>query len=150
LSRRDKTRPASAAAAPHGPSTAAASSWTWGIAVGVLLVKLVVLAQLRDHPLLSAGGVLDTAAYFDLARRAAAGDWALGPAAYYVSPLYIYFLGVVFRLADAVAFHSQAVQVVLGAGAVVLVARCASRIYGGRAAPIAAALAALTGVLTFN
>lgn len=150
LSRRDKTRPASAAAVPHAAPGGPESSWTWAVAAAALLVKLVVLAQLRDHPLLRTGGVLDAAAYFDLARRAAAGDWALGPAAYYVSPLYIYFLAVVFRVVDAVAFHAQVVQVVLGAGAVALVARCASRIYGGRAALLAGGLAALTGVLSFN
>ena len=94
--------------------------------------------------------MLDAAAYFELAQRAAAGDWALGPGAYYVSPLYIYFLAVVFRVAGAVALHAQVAQALLGAAAVALVARCAARLYGGRAATIAAALAALTGVLTFN
>ena len=66
--------------------------WTWAVAGAALAVKLVVLGQLHDHPLLRPAGVLDTAAYFQLGQRAAAGDWALGPAAYYVSPLYIYFL----------------------------------------------------------
>jgi tetratricopeptide (TPR) repeat protein len=120
------------------------------VAAAALVVKLVVLGQLYDHPLLRPAGVLDTAAYFKLAQRAAAGDWALGPAAYYVSPLYIYFLAVVFRVAGAVALHAQVAQALLGAAAVALVARCAARLYGGRAATIAAALAALTGVLTFN
>jgi tetratricopeptide (TPR) repeat protein len=114
------------------------------------LVKLVVLAQIGDDPLLRPAGVLDTAAYFKLAQRAAAGDWALGPGAYYVSPLYIYFLAVVFKVAGAAAVHAQVAQALLGAGAVALVARCAARFYGGRAGTMAAALAALTGVLTFN
>ena len=115
-----------------------------------LAIKLVVLGQLYDHPLLRPAGVLDTAAYFTLAQRAAGGDWALGPAPYYVSPLYIYFLAVVFRLGGAVALHAQIAQVLLGTAAVALVARTAARLYEGRAARIAAVLLALAGVLTFN
>ena len=53
-------------------------------------------------------------------------------------------------MAGAAALHAQVAQALMGAAAVALVARCAARIYGGRAATLAAALAALTGVLTFN
>lgn len=51
-----------------------------------LVAKLVVLGQLYDHPLLRPAGVLDTAAYFKLAQRAAAGDWAFGPGGYCPAP----------------------------------------------------------------
>src|SRR5687768_14153478 len=114
------------------------------VAAAALLAKLAVVYQLHDHPLLRPVGVLDTAAYFELAQRAAAGDWLLGPSAYYVSPLYIYFLAVVFRVTGAAVLHAQVAQAVLGALGVLLVGRCAGRLYGARAAVIAAALAALT------
>ena len=119
------------------------------LALVALAVRLIVVAQLHGNPLLRPSGVLDDAVYLDLARRAAGGDWALGPGAYYVSPLYLYFLAVLFRL-GAAAVHAQVLQAVLGAVAVALVARTAGRLYGRAAARVAAALAATTGVLVFN
>jgi Flp pilus assembly protein TadD/4-amino-4-deoxy-L-arabinose transferase-like glycosyltransferase len=94
--------------------------------------------------------VLDDAEYLRLAQRAAEGDWLLGPGAYYVSPLYIYFLAVVFRVLGAAPVYAQAVQVALGAVAVGLVGRAAARLFGPHAGAIAAVLAALTGVLAFD
>jgi tetratricopeptide (TPR) repeat protein len=124
--------------------------WGWAVVAGALVAKLVVVAQLHGHPLLRPVGVLDDAVYFRLAQRAAAGDWALGPDAYYVSPLYIYFLAAIFRLSGAVALHAQVAQAVLGAGGVALAWRCATRLFGARGGLMAAALMAATGVLTFN
>ena len=58
----------------------------------VVVLKLLVVFQLKGHPLLQPDVGLDTAAYAELARRVLAGDLALGPGLYFVSPLYIYFL----------------------------------------------------------
>lgn len=135
--------------APVAPASAG-SGIAWAVVAAALAVRLVVVAQLHDHPLLQPAGVLDDAEYFRLARRAAEGDWLLGPRAYYVSPLYIYFLAVVFKLFGAVPLYARVVQAVLGAAAVALVARCARRLFNARAAVLAAALAAATGVLVFN
>ena len=55
----------------------------------VFAAKLIVLLQLRDHPLLQADTGLDTSVYIDLARKIVAGDTWLGPGLYFVSPLYI-------------------------------------------------------------
>jgi hypothetical protein len=115
-----------------------------------LAVRALLLVQLQGHPLLRPTGVLDDAEYLRLAQRAAAGDWALGPGAYHVSPLYIYFLAAVFRILGAGSVHAQAVQVGLGAAAVALAGACATRLFGARAGALAAALAAFTGVLAFN
>jgi tetratricopeptide (TPR) repeat protein len=122
----------------------------WAVAAAALGLRLVLLAQVQGHPLLRPVGVLDDAEYFRLAQRAAAGDWTLGPGAYYVSPLYIYFLAVVFRLSGAAVLHAQVVQALLAAGAVALAGLCARRLFGERAAVLAAGLAAVTGVLAFN
>ena len=62
-----------------------------------LIQKIVVVAQLRAHPLTQPDAGLDTTAYAELARRVVAGDWGLGPGLYYVSPLYIYFLSAHFH-----------------------------------------------------
>jgi hypothetical protein len=62
----------------------------------VFLLKLLVVLQLKDHPLLQPDAGLDTTAYVDLARRVIGGDIGLGPGLYYVSPLYIYFLALAY------------------------------------------------------
>jgi tetratricopeptide (TPR) repeat protein len=119
------------------------------IVLAALAVRLVVVAQLQGHPLLRPSGVLDDAVYVKLAQQAAGGDWALGPGAYYVSPLYLYFLAALFRL-GAAPVHAQVVQTLLGAVAVLLVAHTAERLFERRAARVAASLCALTGVFVFN
>ena len=68
---------------------------------GVFVLKLLVVLQLRDHPLLQPDVGLDTAAYAELARRVVAGDLALGPGLYFVSPLYIYFLAAGLAVTDS-------------------------------------------------
>ncbi|MET0552329.1 MAG: tetratricopeptide repeat protein [Vicinamibacteria bacterium] len=131
--------------APAAPALAAAA--VFGIA---LALRLLLLFQLHGHPLLQPTGVLDDAEYFRLAQRAAGGDWALGPGAYYVSPLYIYFLAAVFRIAGVAVLHAQLVQVVLGAAAAALVAVTGRRLFGARAGVLAGLLAAATGVFVFD
>jgi tetratricopeptide (TPR) repeat protein len=122
----------------------------WAVAAA-LLVRGVVLAQLHDHPLLQPTGVLDGAVYVRLARQAAAGDWALGPEPYYVSPLYVYFLAFVFRFLGPSPLLAQAVQVLLGGAAVGLLAATARRLFGsGAVAGVAAWLGALAGVVVFH
>lgn len=114
----------------------------------VFALKLVVLIQLKDHPLLAPEAGLDTTAYMQLAERVMAGDWGLGPGLYYVSPFYIYWLAVllaIFKSLTAV----RTVQIVLGtlaAGGIWLMAR---EWFGERAAWWALGLAACTGLFTF-
>ena len=83
----------------------------------VFAAKLIVVLQVRDHPLLQPGTGLDTTVYTELAARAAAGDWALGPGLYFVSPLYIYFLAACLAI-----FHSytavRLVQIALGTASI--------------------------------
>jgi tetratricopeptide (TPR) repeat protein len=123
----------------------------WGLFVllgGVFVLKLVVLLQLKDHPLTSPAAGLDTTAYADLARRVAAGDLGLGPGLYYVSPLYIYVAAAVLAI-----FHSftalRVLQIALGTASVALIFFTTRAWFGERAAWIAAILAAFTGLFTF-
>ena len=114
--------------------------------IATLSIKAVVLAQLHGHPLLQPAGTLDSAVYVDLGRRVAAGDPALGPEPYFVAPLYIYFLGLVFFLSGGSLLAAKIVQIVLGTLAVGLVQATARHWFDGRAAWIAAGLVAATGV----
>src|SRR5687767_8233457 len=115
----------------------------------VFLLKLIVFSQLRDHPLLQPGAGLDTTAYVDLAKRVLAGDWGLGPGLYYVSPLYIYFLAVVYGLTQSFT-AVQVVQLALGTATVGLIFVMAREWGSVRAGWLAAAMAAGCGVLTFH
>jgi tetratricopeptide (TPR) repeat protein len=113
------------------------------------VVKLAVLMQLWDHPLLQPHGELDTAYYIALAQRLAR-DGPLAPiGAFFVSPLYVYFLAAVFALGGTV-FAAQLVQIALGAVGVGLLFATAQHWFGYRAALVGAGLAILNGVFTFN
>lgn len=118
--------------------------------LSALAIKLIVLWQLHDHPLLQPTATLDDGAYVGLAKRVVGGDWALGPDVYYLSPLYAYFVALVFALSDNSLSAVRAVQAVLGTVSVGLVYSMAREWAGTRAALIAGSLAALTGLLAFH
>ena len=116
--------------------------------VVVFAAKLLVVWQLRDHPLLHPDSGLDTTAYANLAQQVVAGDLLLGPGPYFVSPFYIYFLAAglaVFESFTAV----RVLQAALGTIAVASVFFSAHAWFGPRAAWCAAVLAAATGIFTF-
>ena len=121
----------------------------YGLSLAVIVaVKLMVLWQLKDHPLAHPDAGLDTTAYVNLARRVAAGDIGLGPGLYYVSPFYIYFLATTLTLLDSFTAVRVA-QAGFGTLAVASIFVTARVWFGTRAAWIAAALAAGTGLFTF-
>ena len=145
---RSRTRPRTGTR-PSTPEGSAGPRWRLAaFLTGVFLVKLIVLAQLQHHPLLQPDAGLDTASYVQLAQRVLGGDVALGPGLYYMSPLYIYFLAATLAVSDSFTFV-RVVQIGLGTAAVGFMFLMARVWFGDRAAWIAAALAALTGVLTF-
>ena len=114
----------------------------------VFVVKLLLMLQLKDLPLIQPEGGVDSAAYVRLAREVLAGNVWLGPGLYFMSPLYLYFLAVAFGITgsfDAV----RVVQVLLGTAAVWCVFKTAELWFGCRSAWIAAVLMALTGLFTF-
>jgi 4-amino-4-deoxy-L-arabinose transferase-like glycosyltransferase len=119
-----------------------------------LVARAVVLAQLNDHPLLQPVGQLDSGVYVDLARQVAAGDLALreatGGEPFFLAPLYVYFLGLVLRLAGGSLLAAKVVQVGLGAAAVALLDLAARPWFGRRAALVAALLLALCGPVVFH
>ncbi len=115
----------------------------------VFAAKLVVVLQLRDHPLLQANAGLDTTVYTRLASEVLAGNRSLGPRLYYVSPLYIYFLAAVLAAFDTLT-SARIVQIALGTAAVWLMFIGARAWFGERAGWSAAVLAALTGLFTFH
>lgn len=114
----------------------------------VLALKVLAVWQLKDHTLLHPDAGLDTTAYANLARRVVAGDLALGPGLYFVSPLYIYFLAAGLWVLDSFT-AVRMLQIALGTASVALIFLTTRHWFGTRAAWIAAVLAAATGLFTF-
>jgi 4-amino-4-deoxy-L-arabinose transferase-like glycosyltransferase len=134
--------------APDGPPNRLNTGHLVAFLVGVFALKLVVLFQLKDHPMVHPDVGLDTSAYVELARRVVAGDLGLGPGLYYVSPLYIYVVAAGLALTDSFTLV-RLLQIVLGTAAVGFVLLTAREWFGPRAGWIAGGLAALTGLFTF-
>ena len=114
----------------------------------VFAAKLLVVWQLKDHPLLHPDAGLDTTAYANLARRVVSGDLALGPGLYFVSPFYIYFLAAALAIFDSFT-AVRVLQAGLGTVAVACVFVTARAWFGPRAGWCAGMLAAATGIFTF-
>jgi len=126
-----------------------ATRWRlFGLLAFVFGLKLLVLWQLKDHPLTQPESGLDTTAYVHLAREVVGGNLGLGPGLYYVSPFYIYFVAAILCISDSF-FLVRIVQIALGTAAVGLMFFTARRWFGERAAWVTSALAALTGLFTF-
>jgi tetratricopeptide (TPR) repeat protein len=115
-----------------------------------MAAKLTVVLQLHAHPLLQPAEGLDSQAYVELARRVAGGDLALGSEPFFVAPLYAYVLGLLLAVSGGSLLFAKIVQAALGTAAVGLIAATASRWQGARAAWMAGALAAVTGLFTFH
>jgi tetratricopeptide (TPR) repeat protein len=120
-----------------------------GIVGTAFVVKAIVLVQLWNHPLLQPHGELDTAYYVTLAQRIAAEGVFAPIGAFVVSPLYVYFLATVFTAGGSL-LAAQIIQIALGAAAVGLLFATARHWFGERAAVVAAVLAILTGIFSFN
>jgi tetratricopeptide (TPR) repeat protein len=126
--------------------------------LAVLAVKAAVLLQLGHHPLLAPVGEVDGSYYRHLGEMVARGDVFLSsqdsffgqaPPAFFLAPLYIYFLGIVFKLSGDSLMAARAAQILLGTAGVVLLALSVRRWFGARAAWIAGALASGCGVIAF-
>ncbi len=115
----------------------------------VFAAKLIVVLQLRDHPLLQPDAGLDTTLYTQLASQVVAGNVWLGPGLYFVSPLYIYFLAASLAVSHSF-IAARVVQIVLGTAAVGCIYTAARVWFGSPAAWLSAILAALTGLFTFH
>ena len=97
------------------------------------------LWQIREAPFFDLR-LGDGAAYHDWARRIAGGDW-LGEGVFYQSPLYPYFLAVLYRLVDDSAATVRIVHAVISAASCSLVAAAGMSILGLRGAIAGLALA---------
>lgn len=115
----------------------------------VFAAKLVVVLQLRDHPLLQADiAGFESTVYAVIASRISSGEPWLGFELLSVPPLYVYFLALVLSVTKVLAAVRIA-QIALGTAAVACVFAATRVWFGGRAAWLAALFAGLCGLFTY-
>jgi tetratricopeptide (TPR) repeat protein len=90
----------------------------------------------------------DPKAYDEWARQIAAGDW-LGTDVFYQAPLYPYLLGALYSVAGRHLMLVRVVQAVMSAGACVLLAAAARRLFSPRVGLIAGLGLALSAPAIF-
>jgi tetratricopeptide (TPR) repeat protein len=135
---------------PSGDRQVPALPWLLGLITVTLAVKAVALAQLGNHPLLQPLGELDTAYYVELAKKVAQGGPLAVAEPFFVSPLYVFFLALVFKISGGSLMAARIGQILLGTMAMVFLYLTARQWFSERIAQIAAVLFALTGFLTFS
>lgn len=111
------------------------------IGVGALLLRIIYLFELRHTPFFSVV-IGDGQQYDSWAQQIAGGQW-IGSEVFYQTPLYPYFLGVIFKLAGHDLFAVRVTQAVLGSLSCVLIGLAGRRFFNQRAGVIAAVLLAV-------
>jgi tetratricopeptide (TPR) repeat protein len=118
-------------------------SWLPLVLIGVaaFVIRAIYLFELRDTPLFAVL-IGDGKQYDSWARQIAAGQW-LGTEVFYQTPLYPYFLAVIFKLAGHSLLTVRLVQALLGAASCVLLGLAARRWFDQKTALVAAAMLAI-------
>ena len=119
-------------------------SWSSGVALiggAALLLRLIYLFELRNTPFFSVI-IGDGQQYDSWAQQIAGGQW-IGSEVFYQTPLYPYFLAVIFKLAGHDLFAVRVTQAVIGTLSCVLLGLAGRRFFNHRVGLIAAALLAV-------
>ena len=111
------------------------------IAVAALIIRLIYIFELRHTPLVTVL-IGDGKQYDAWAQQIAGGQW-IGTEVFYQTPLYPYFLAVVFKCAGHSLFTVRLIQAVLGAASCLLLGLAARRFFNQTTAMLAAAILAI-------
>ena len=113
--------------------------WLLPLVIGVLIaLRLGHLVRLYDSPFASSL-VLDARAYDEWARLIATGAW-VGPDAFWVDPLYAYFLGAIYGVTGHGLLLPRLANMTFGVLTAIVAARIAWRCWGSRLAVVLTAL----------
>jgi hypothetical protein len=107
------------------------------------LLRLSHVVAIRDAPWLQ-HMQLDHRIYDEWGQRIAAGDW-VGTHAYFVDPLYAYFLGIIYCVAGHRPIVVLVIQAVLGVGTCYLTCVLGRRAFGPRLGSLACLVMVLYG-----
>ena len=111
------------------------------IGVPAFALRLVYLVELRGTPLFAVL-IGDGKQYDAWAQQIAGGQW-IGTEVFYQTPLYPYFLAVIFKVAGHSLLTVRMIQALLGAAACVLLGLVARRFFNQAVAIVAAAMLAI-------
>ena len=111
------------------------------VCVAAFLLRLICLAELRRSPLFAVL-IGDALQYDSWARQIAGGQW-VGTEVFYQTPLYPYFLAVIFKVAGHQLMVVRVIQAALGAVSCGLLAFAGRRFFSKRVGLVAAILLAL-------
>ncbi len=136
--------------AESGPARPALhdSSWFWPVVIAALAVflRMAYVFQIRDTPFFQTLG-LDARFYDRTAWAMLSGRSIEG--AYFMSPLYSWFLAGLYRLFGRDLLLVRLAQSILGAGTAVLTYTLARRVFDRRVGVIAGLIAASYGAFIF-
>ncbi len=125
------------------------ASWAL-LPILVVAAVLRVAAQYAESTLpLFTHYRLDELIYDQAGKAVAGGDLTLGRDVWHMSPLYSYFVGLIYATFGTGPWPVRLVQACFGVGTVALVYASANLLAGRRAAILAAGVAALYGPLVF-
>ncbi len=134
------------APSPSRAFTRAAWFWPSVVFVIALIVRLVYVFQIRQTPFFETLG-LDAKFYDAWARRLASGTSE--PEAFFMSPLYPYFLSAIYRILGRDLLLVRIIQAGIGSGTAALAYLIGHRVFGSRVGLIAGLVTALYGALVF-
>ena len=149
-SRRQRpARQPAAGPSQQGPAPRQERRWLWGLFAAALLLRLYYLHALKQTPFFEPlSPTLDDGVYDIRGLEIAAGAWLGKPSwLVYTTPLYPYFLGVIYRIFGHAIVAVHLIQTGLGACTPLLVYGLAKEAFGSRRAPLLAG--ALASVLVF-
>jgi tetratricopeptide (TPR) repeat protein len=122
--------------------------WTLAIVVVGLLMRFGYIAEVRHHPLMTAAA--GDALVYDLrALEIADGKWLADDVFFHSSPLYPYFLGLVYAIFGHSYVAVRILQSIIGVGSCLLIFSIARSGLGSRQGVIAGLVAALYAPFIF-
>jgi len=144
-----KERPGGPASEPRGPGRGlAAKPWFWPVLIAstALVLRVLYVLQISNTPFFQTLG-LDARFYDRTAWAMLTGEGIEG--AYFMSPLYSWFLAGLYRLFGRDLLFVRLVQSLLGAGTSVLTYLLTTRVFDRRVGIVAGFVAATYGAFIF-
>jgi len=132
---------------PPSPLESWHRAFVWGIFTLALLVRAAYIKQLQSTPLWS-DLTVDLGYYHDWALRIAAGDW-VGKDLFEQSPLYAYFLAILYKVFGAGLLMPRLIQIVVGSATCVLIYKTGRLVFSPAAGLIAGLMGAIYGPFLF-
>ncbi len=110
-----------------------------GLFLLALILRLIYLWEIRDNPFFE-NLILDPLAYDTWAQQISRGDW-VGSKIFYQSPLYPYFLAIIYRLFGHNLFTVRVIQFIIGSLNCILIYLIGKKAFSPRVGLLAALMA---------